>query len=405
MYVPAWQGLTLRSFIARPDGHLSPFPFRAQHRTAFHTARSAIYHLFKKLVAAGRTKVLAPDYHMGNELRAIRAAGAEVELYQIGRDGRPDLDELSRCCSRGTDVLLTIHYAGWPQPVDELRKICDGQGVVLVEDCALALFSELEGHPLGSFGDYAVFCLYKTLPVIDGGLLVQNRDPFVELDHQPLRRIGRAFEVGQAVELWMERLRSRAPRFGAALSTAKRGIGALLNVLNVERVPVGNVGFNPDQTGFAMSTWSDYLLGRLDHAVIRPQRRRNFTMLAELLSASGIAPWLDLKPGVCPLFYPLLVKEKPAAARALRTRGVMATELWNEGDPLSSSYEGAGTKFLRRHVLELPIHQDIREEQIRYMARQVVDLRIALEPASPQASARDDADRTMMKAFSVAASS
>src|SRR5215510_16456015 len=94
MYVPAWQGLTLRSFIAHPERHVAPFPFRAPHRTAFHTARSAIYHLFNKLVASGKTKVLAPDYHMGNELRAIRAAGAQVNLYPIGRDGQPDLDEL-----------------------------------------------------------------------------------------------------------------------------------------------------------------------------------------------------------------------------------------------------------------------------------------------------------------------
>jgi perosamine synthetase len=410
MYVPAWQGLTLRNFITRPNGQLSPFPFRAPHRTAFHTARSAIYHLFKKLVESGRKHVLAPDYHMGNELRAIRAAGAQVELYAIGHDGKPDLDELSRRCSRGTHVLFTIHYAGWSQPIAELRKICDGQGLVLVEDCALALFSEIGGRPLGSFGDYAVFCLYKTLPVLDGGVLVQNRDPFVELDHLPLRPVGRAFETGQAAELWLERLRSRAPRLGARLSAAKRGMGALLNVLNVERVPVGDVGFDTEHASFAMSTWSKHLLGHLDYASIRPQRRRNFTMLAEQLAASGIAPWLDLEPGVCPLFYPLLVKDKPAAARVLRTRGVMATELWNEGDPLSACHEGAGANFLRRHVLELPIHQDIREDQIRYIARQVTDLNVALEPSSwglgQQVGHRDaDAGRITNRALSVASSS
>lgn len=392
VYVPAWQGLSLRSLIARPNGDVLPFPFRAPHRTAFHTARSAIYHLFTRLVASGRTKVLVPDYHMGNELRAIRGAGAQVDLYPIGHDGRPDLNDVSRRCSRGTDVLLTIHYAGWPQPVAELRKICDGQGVVLVEDCALALFSELGGQPLGSFGDYAVFCLYKTLPVIDGGLLVQNRDPFVELDHLPLRRIGRSFEVGQAAGLWMEGFRSRAPRLGATLSAAKRGVGAVLDLLDVERVPVGDVGFNPEHASFAMSTWSDYILGRLEYADIRPQRRRNFTVLAEQLAASGIAPWLELKPGVCPLFYPLLVKDKSSAAHALRIRGVMATELWNEGDPMSAWYEGAGAKFLRRHVLELPIHQDIREDQLRYIAQQVVDLQIALEPTSWQAEQAEDRD-------------
>ena len=382
MYVPAWQGLALHGFMARPNDNPAPFPFRAPHRTAFHTARSAIYHLFKKLVDSGRRKVLVPDYHMGNEVRAIRAAGAEVELYSIGIDGLPDLDELSRRSSRGADVLFTIHYAGWSQPIERLRTLCDEHGLVLVEDCAVALFSETAGQPLGSFGDYAVFCLYKTLPVIDGGLLVQNRDPFVELDRLPLRPIGRAFEMGQAAELMVERLRSRAPRLGAALSTGKRRIGNLLNALGVERVPVGDVGFNTAHTSFAMSTWSNRLLVRLDYAAIRRQRRGNFTMLAERLAESGIKPWLQLESGVCPLFFPLLVKDKASAARALRSRGVMATELWNEGDSPSAGREGPGAWFLRQHVLELPIHQDIREEQVGYMARQVAGLNVALEPTS-----------------------
>ncbi|HKE62050.1 MAG TPA: DegT/DnrJ/EryC1/StrS family aminotransferase [Nitrospira sp.] len=410
MYIPAWQGLTLRSFLARPSGQVLPFPFGAPHRTSFHTARSAIYHLFKKLVESGRRKVLAPDYHMGNELRALRAAGAQVELYPIGHDGRPDLDEVSRRCSQGADVLFTIHYAGWAQPIAELRKICDQQGLILVEDCALALFSDIREQPLGSFGDYAVFCLYKTLPVLDGGLLVQNRDPFVELLHVPLQPIGRVFELGRAAELWMERRRSQAPHVGAVLSAAKRGIGALLNRLKVERVPVGDVGFNATQASFAMSPWSYHLLARLECAAIRPQRRKNFTMLAELLAASGIAPWLDLKPGVCPLFYPLLVKDKPVAAATLRRRGVIATELWNEGDPLSACHEGAGARFLRRHVLELPIHQDIGEDQIRYLAQQVANLNIALELQSEEPVIRAGAQnasvgRSTNRAVPVAVSS
>jgi len=406
MYVPAWQGLTLGGFFARPSETLTPFPFRAPHRTAFHTARSAIYQLFRKLVESGRTKVLVPDYHMGNEIRAIRAAGAEVKLYSIGRDGRPDLDELSRRAAEA-DVLFTIHYAGWSQPIADLRKLCDDRGLVLVEDCAVALFSETGGRPLGSFGDYAVFCLYKTLPVVDGGLLVQNRDPCPELDRLPLRPIGRVFELGQAAELCLERFRGGAPRLGAALSTVKRGVGRLLNAFHVKRVPVGDIGFDTAHANFAMSTWSEHLLVRLDCATIRRQRRKNFTMLAEQLAASGIVPWLDLQSGVCPLFFPLLVKDKPAAARALRNCGVMATELWNEGDPLSADHEGPAARFLRRHVLELPIHQDIRDTQIRYMARRVVDLKIALEQALkvPAQQVGDHAVSTECTALSVASSS
>ena len=381
MYVPAWQGLTLRHFTAAPVETSAPFPLRHRRGRGFHTARSAIYQLFKRLVASGHTRVLAPDYHMGNELRAIRAAGAQVELYAIDRHGRPDLDALSRQAARGADVLFTIHYAGWPQPVGELRALCDRHGLQLVEDCALALLSEAEGRPLGSFGDYAVFCLYKTLPVLDGGLLVQNRHAFAELDHLPMRRIGRAFELGQALELWIERARSRAPRLGGALAAGKRRIGGLLTSLRVERIPVGDIGFNVADTDIAMSKWSDRLLDRFDYAAIVGQRRRNFSLLAELLAESDITPWRALEPGVCPLFFPLLVTDKPAASRRLKTGGVIATELWNEGDPVSTALEGPGARFLRRHLLELPIHQDVEEAQIRHMARQVCEGQMALEAA------------------------
>jgi dTDP-4-amino-4,6-dideoxygalactose transaminase len=388
MYVPAWQGLTLRHLVAAHVDAPAPFPLGHRRGRGFHTARSAIYHLFKQLVASGRRRVLAPDYHMGNELRAIRAAGAEVELYTIDKRGRPDLDALSRQAARGADVLFTIHYAGWAQPVAELRAVCDRYGLRLVEDCALALLTEAEGRPLGLFGDYAVFCLYKTLPVLDGGLLVQNRHAFSDLDHLPMRAIGRAFEFGQAVELWLERFRSRAPGPGAALAAGKRRIGALLTSLRVKRVPVGDIGFNVTDADLAMSGWSERLLARLDYKAIRQTRRQNFALLADLLAESGIEPWRELEAGTCPLFFPLLVKDKAAAARKLRQAGVIATELWNDGDPLSAPLEGRASKFLRRHILELPIHQDVEEAQIRYMARQVSEGRIALGQTPVKRSSR-----------------
>ena len=177
---------------------------------------------------------------------------------------------------------------------------------------------------------------------------------------------------------------------GATLAAAKRQIGALLTGLRVKRVPVGDVGFNVADADIAMSCLSERLLDRLDYAAIRNQRRRNFSLLAELLAESGIGPWRALEDGVCPLFFPLLVKDKAAASRKLKACGVITTELWNEGDPLSAALEGPGARFLRRHVLELPIHQDVDEVQIRYLARHVSDAHIALEeaPARPEASGR-----------------
>jgi hypothetical protein len=142
-----------------------------------------------------------------------------------------------------------------------------------------------------------------------------------------------------------------------------------------------------------MSGWSERLLDRLDYASILEHRRQNFSLLADLLAEAGIAPWRELEPGVCPLFFPLLVKEKPQASLRLKAAGIIATELWNEGDSLSSALEGPGARFLRRHLLELPIHQDVDERQIRYMARQVAEARIALEQTRVRAPRRPTGHR------------
>jgi hypothetical protein len=89
-------------------------------------------------------------------------------------------------------------------------------------------------------------------------------------------------------------------------------------------------------------------------------------------------PRKDLKEGICPLFFPILVEDKHAAARALWQRGIGAVEFWNR-DPRADCDGGADAQYLRAHVLELPIHQGVNRAQVEYIADQV--LRLELQPA------------------------
>jgi hypothetical protein len=50
------------------------------------------------------------------------------------------------------------------------------------------------------------------------------------------------------------------------------------------------------------------------------------------------------------VFYPILVDDKPAAARALRARGIDALEFWNYGADAIAT-ESENVQFLRSHVL------------------------------------------------------
>jgi hypothetical protein len=77
------------------------------------------------------------------------------------------------------------------------------------------------------------------------------------------------------------------------------------------------------------------------------------------------------------LFFPLLVHDKHATAQALRRRGIEAVEFWNDGDPDARGRGRNDARFLREHVLELPIHQDVGLPQIEYMTREVLELNLS----------------------------
>jgi dTDP-4-amino-4,6-dideoxygalactose transaminase len=398
-FVPTYQGLRARDLVVSRRRDTRPrYPFDAPRRLSFYRARNAIYHLFRALVAANPTlTVLAPDYYSGNEIMAIAAAGATIRYCPVGPGMQWDPAEVERLCrTYNPDVLYVIHYAGWPQPMVELAELSRRYGMLLVEDCALSLLSEsADGRALGSFGDWSVFCLYKTLPLPNGALLVQNSTSpvasagqarvFESLERLTFRQPGSTSVAGRMAELFLQRLRGRVNSVGASLCAVKRGLGVAAGAMSVERANVGDIGFNLDEVDIAMSPVSARLLERFDFDVIRPRRIANYHQLLAQLPPAAAPAFRELPAGVCPLFFPLLVDDKRAAADALRARGVDVIEFWN--DPVGDGREmSAHARFFRRHVLELPIHQDLSSRHIAHIARQVSALRLFFtrRAAAPQ---------------------
>src|SRR5207247_2296443 len=140
---------------------------------------------------------LVPSYHHGNEVRAIRAAGAAMCFYPVGRDLAPDMAALERMATPATRVLFLIHYIGFPQKVEAIARFCRERGIILVEDCALAFLSRAGEQSLGTFGDYSIFCLYKTLPLPNGGVLVANGRPLDGVPRLSRRECSLASVVGR----------------------------------------------------------------------------------------------------------------------------------------------------------------------------------------------------------------
>ena len=371
-FVPTYQGLSAAHLVRPAVTAAAPYPFNAPHRLPYYRARNAIYHLFRALrESTPSLTVLAPDYYSGNEIMAIEAAGAKVRYCPVGPDMQWDPAEVERLCrTHSADLLYVIHYAGWAQPMDELADICRRREMLLVEDCALSLLSQApDGRALGSFGQWSVFCLYKTLPLPNGALLVQNDRRIESLERLQLRHAGSASVAGRMAELFVQRIRGQVNGVGAALQAVKRGMGVAAGALDVQRANVGDIGFNLDEVDLAMSPISARLLERFDYEDIRRRRVANYQQLLRELDPAVTPMFPVLPEGVCPLFFPVIVPNKAEAAEALRRRGVDALEFWN--DPVGDGSEmGPSARFFRTHVLELPIHQDLSPRHISHVARQ-----------------------------------
>src|SRR4029079_11697595 len=138
------QGLSATDFVRPARPRTPPFPFNVPDRMPFYRARNAIYHLFRGLLAQNpQLTVLAPDYNSGNEILAMKAAGATIHYCPIRAGMRMDPEGVERYCEvHNPDLLYVIHYVGWPQPMAELVDLCRRRQMLLVEDCALSLLSE-----------------------------------------------------------------------------------------------------------------------------------------------------------------------------------------------------------------------------------------------------------------------
>lgn len=376
--IAALPALSPGMFMPRGLGPPLAFPFCDPRTHYFYLARGAVFAAVQRLGLAG-AEVLVPAYHHGVEVEALVAAGVRPVFYNVTTDLQADLASLAREVTPATRALYVIHYAGFAQPMARLCAWARAHGLKVVEDCALALLSAEGPRPLGTRGDAAIFCLYKTLPVPNGGALWMP-EPW---DAPPLEPAGAATAVHQLVSSLVTGLARSGP-VGRLVRAAVQGSARRVRrwrPLPVDARPVGGRSFVPGQERLAISPVSLAIAHRLDARTIVERRRRNFQALLGALR--DVAPPLvhQLPRGVSPLFYPLWTPEKRRLQAALAAEGIESIDFWREGSPLVPARKFPDVEALRAHVLELPLHQDVDEADV---ARMVEAVRRALVSCTPR---------------------
>jgi len=148
----------------------------------------------------------------------------------------------------------------------------------------------------------------------------------------------------------------------------------------------GTITLDQDALVYGASGVVNNLMGLTDPETIIERRRANFELLHARLRHLSALKLETLPPGACPLFYPIIVEDKPSFRAALAARGIGSVNLWSQPHAACPGEVTAQTARWRRTILELPIHQQLSTEDIERIAREVLSLmpsRIA--PAQPTA--------------------
>jgi perosamine synthetase len=364
----------------RPASYL---PFASSSARYFYFARNAVW-LTVKMLGLDGGEVLVPAYHHGVEIEALIDAGAVPRFYRVGRKWDVDVDDVARQIGPRTKAIYLIHYAGFPGPTQKLRALADQHGLPLIEDCALSLLSSDGEVPLGATGDVGIFCLYKTLPVPNGGAMVVNGPRRYSVPEPPAPPSTSTFS--HTLSSLLQNLELRGGRAGHWVRRMVRSVGqGTVKAAQIERVATGTQHFNRTHVDLGMSPLTKRIALSQDLAGIVERRRRNYFLLLGALRGVSAPLFNELPAGVCPLFYPLLVDDKAEVMAKLAVDGIETIDFWRHSHPACELARFPEVAQLRRTVLEIPCHQDLTPETMQRIASAV---RRALEGEPKQVRAR-----------------
>ncbi|MFG0274872.1 MAG: DegT/DnrJ/EryC1/StrS family aminotransferase [Phycisphaerales bacterium] len=332
------------------------------------SGRTAIAMLREALGLARGDEVLLPAYHCGTEVDALLAGGLTVRCVDTDERGMLDADALERAATDRTRAVYVIHPFGWAQDLDAIDTWRRERGLLLVEDCALALFGDdARGEPLGTRADASVFSFPKSLPTPDGGALTwttawEGPGP---LRRPAARRTAR--RLAGLVKAWGTR------RFGRARDAAE---APRVDDPGPPRIETGDMPasyyFEAWRDRRAPSRATERLLKRVHPDQVCAQRRANWAQVSAAARDGGFSLMFDaLPPGICPLFCPVIAPAREGWVRWLSAAGVETSPWWSGGHRSIDWSMFPVAARLKETVLPLPVHQGLTAPDMSRLAELV----------------------------------
>lgn len=177
--------LTQGRYTARFEEEFAAFS-GAAHALACSSGTSALELILQALGVEGRSVLVPTNTFLATGLAAIHTGNQVVFADSDPATFGLDVADVERRLTPDVAAVIAVHIGGVMSPaLHDLARLCRARGVHLIEDCAHAHGSSVDGHPAGTVGVAGAFSFFptKVLTTGEGGMVV-TQDPEIA------RRVG-----------------------------------------------------------------------------------------------------------------------------------------------------------------------------------------------------------------------
>lgn len=308
----------------------------AKHVVAVNSGTAALHTTLMALGVKPGDEVVVPSLTFVATANVVLACGAKPVFVDVKDDYNVDPATFRRAITRKTRVVIPVHVYGYPADMDEIRELAASKSVRVVEDAAESLGATYRGTQTGRLSDAGCFSLYATKVMTsgEGGAVSTDDDELADR-----LRLVRNHGMVHGYDTRILGFNYRLPELSAAIASAQMGkLGGFLR-----------------------------------------KRAKNAAYLIERTASVDGAKFTQNAADRTHVFYLFtlyLRKGRDRVQKALNDAGVGAAVYWKtpvHRTPLYARLGGARMKLKKTdaaaaHVLSLPVHPGMSEEDLRRVA-------------------------------------
>ncbi len=307
-----------------------------KHVIAVNSGTAALH---AALLAAGvgpGDEVLVPSFTFVATANVVLACGAKPVFVDTKGDYNIDPALLRGAMTKRTKAVIPVHLYGYPADMDEIREAATRKSVRVIEDAAESLGAEYRGRQTGSLSEEGCFSMYATKVATsgEGGAVSTDDDELADRV-----RLVRNHGMVHGYDTRHLGFNYRLPEMAAAIASVQmdrlpqflKKRASNVKFLRERLTSVPGATFTQDAGD---RTHSNYL-----HTLFL---RRNRDKVLAKLNAAGIG---------AAVYFKTPVHRTPLYAK------------------LGYAKELRQTQSASEHVLSLPVHPKLGEEEMDRVAR------------------------------------